>query len=154
AARHQSDAQFRRRRLDGGARGQPDRHPHRTYSRRRPRRRRRRPRRAGARGARAGVEPVTLGDLLAPAAAPAGLGGLEITGLALDSRAVQPGFLFAALPGVKAHGRDFIPQAVAAGAAAILASPGETAQGVPVIEAADPAARLAELAARFYPRQP
>ncbi len=36
-------------------------------------------------------------------------------------RQVRPGFLFAALPGVKIDGARFIPQAVQAGAAAVLA---------------------------------
>lgn len=78
----------------------------------------------------------------------------EITGLTLDSRAVQPGFLFAALPGLHVHGRDFIPQAVKAGAAAILTEPGIDTGSVPAIHDADAAGRFARLAARFYPRQP
>src|SRR3972149_7014027 len=48
----------------------------------------------------------------------------EIRGLAVDSRKVAPGFLFAALPGTRADGRAFIDQAVAQGAVAILAPPG------------------------------
>lgn len=40
-------------------------------------------------------------------------GGPEITALTADSRAVQPGTLFAALPGSAHDGRDFIPAAVA-----------------------------------------
>jgi UDP-N-acetylmuramoyl-L-alanyl-D-glutamate--2,6-diaminopimelate ligase len=52
-------------------------------------------------------------------------GGREarITGLAVDSRAVQRGFLFAALPGMAAHGAQFVPQALRQGAAAILTDP-------------------------------
>lgn len=95
-----------------------------------------------------------LGDILPDGlAAPAGAEGLEITGLALDSRKVAPGNLFAALPGVKTDGRTFIAMAVEAGAAAVLAPPG-TKAAVPVVEAGDPAGALAALAARFYPRQP
>lgn len=52
-----------------------------------------------------------------------------ITGVTADSRKVQPGTLFAALPGVKADGRAFIPQAMASGAAAVLA-PMDTPDGV------------------------
>lgn len=85
--------------------------------------------------------------------APEGSGTLQIKGLALDSRKVQPGDLFAALPGVKTDGRKFVDAAVAAGAAAVLAPPGTKAQA-PVIETGDVAGALAAIAAQFYPRQP
>ena len=51
---------------------------------------------------------------------PAEHGNVWIQGLTADSRAVGPGMLFAALPGTKSDGAKFIPQAVEAGAAAIL----------------------------------
>ncbi|MEL6450982.1 MAG: UDP-N-acetylmuramoyl-L-alanyl-D-glutamate--2,6-diaminopimelate ligase [Pseudomonadota bacterium] len=49
-------------------------------------------------------------------------GGLspEITGLAVDSREVKPGFLFAAMPGSRVHGAEFVQYAVRMGAAAVL----------------------------------
>lgn len=43
-----------------------------------------------------------------------------VTGLSVDSRFVEQGHLFAALPGVNAHGATFIPTALEAGASAIL----------------------------------
>ncbi|MEX0327948.1 MAG: UDP-N-acetylmuramoyl-L-alanyl-D-glutamate--2,6-diaminopimelate ligase [Ruegeria sp.] len=43
-----------------------------------------------------------------------------ITGLAVDSREVKEGFLFAALPGTRVHGGEFIQYALRMGAAAIL----------------------------------
>ena len=43
-----------------------------------------------------------------------------VRGLAVDSRAVGEGFLFAALPGSAAHGASFIPAALARGAGAVL----------------------------------
>ncbi|MHB1325135.1 MAG: UDP-N-acetylmuramoyl-L-alanyl-D-glutamate--2,6-diaminopimelate ligase [Thermoleophilia bacterium] len=46
--------------------------------------------------------------------------GNKITGLAYDSRAVKPGYLFAAVPGFKVDGHDFIPQARKAGAILLL----------------------------------
>ena len=44
----------------------------------------------------------------------------EIAGLALDSRKVKDGFLFAAIPGTLADGHDYIGKAIQAGARAIL----------------------------------
>lgn len=44
----------------------------------------------------------------------------EITGLAVDSRDVKDGYLFAALPGTNLHGGEFIQYALRMGAAAVL----------------------------------
>lgn len=78
----------------------------------------------------------------------------EVTGLTADSRAVEPGFVFAALPGVKADGRAFILQAVAAGAAAVLTTPDASVTGAVHIADPNPRRRLAECAARFWPGRP
>ena len=83
---------------------------------------------------------------------------VEISGLTADSRQVAAGYLFAALPGSRADGRDFIPQALERGAAAVLAPQGTTlpagARPVALITDANPRRRLALLAARFYGCQP
>lgn len=86
-------------------------------------------------------------------------GDIEVSGLTADSRAVEPGFLFAALPGSRADGRAFIPDALARGAVAVLAPPdsrlpSEGGRAVPLIADANPRRRLALMAARFYGRQP
>ncbi|WP_424811562.1 UDP-N-acetylmuramoyl-L-alanyl-D-glutamate--2,6-diaminopimelate ligase [Roseococcus sp. YIM B11640] len=87
-----------------------------------------------------------------------GEGPAEIRGITADSRAVRPGFLFAALPGAKADGARFIADAVRAGAAAILAPQGtEWPAGVPslpFLRAADPRRVLALMAAAFHGAQP
>lgn len=82
---------------------------------------------------------------------------VEITGLTADSREVGPGFLFAALPGTQMDGAAFIPQAIMAGAAAILITQGSEAANdwsVPVVQDPDPRRCLALMAARFFERQP
>jgi UDP-N-acetylmuramoyl-L-alanyl-D-glutamate--2,6-diaminopimelate ligase len=79
----------------------------------------------------------------------------EIVGLTADSRAVRPGFLFAALSGTKLDGARYIPQAIEQGAAAILVETGtDVAVDVPVIADRNPRRRLALMAARFYGKQP
>jgi UDP-N-acetylmuramoyl-L-alanyl-D-glutamate--2,6-diaminopimelate ligase len=85
----------------------------------------------------------------------------DIAGITADSRAVQPGFLFAAVPGARFDGRGFAAEAAARGAAAILTddaaaldlSPQARARIATVIDP-NPRRRLALLAARFYSRQP
>ena len=76
------------------------------------------------------------------------------TGVGLDSRQIQPGWLYAALPGSRTHGARFAAQAVAAGAVAILtdADGAELAgdPGVPVIVVADPRVELAQVAAAVH----
>ncbi len=101
--------------------------------------------------------PRRLGSLFSDdVAIPAESGKTWIQGLTADSRAVQSGMLFAALPGSKADGAKFIPQAVAAGAAAILVGKHVPVAEcpVPVIRADDVRRVLALAAARFHARQP
>ena len=85
-------------------------------------------------------------------------GGPEIAALTADSRAVQPGALFAALPGTAYDGRDFIGAAVAAGATAVLAPQDMRRDSVPadtvLLADANPRRRLALMAAAFYGAQP
>jgi UDP-N-acetylmuramoyl-L-alanyl-D-glutamate--2,6-diaminopimelate ligase len=92
----------------------------------------------------------------------AGLTGLgeegDVTGLTADSRAVLPGMVFAALPGIRSDGRAFIADAVERGAAAVIAPEGtEWPPGVPVrpfITSADPRRTLALMASAFHGAQP
>jgi UDP-N-acetylmuramoyl-L-alanyl-D-glutamate--2,6-diaminopimelate ligase len=76
-----------------------------------------------------------------------------VVGITADSRAVRPGYVFAALPGAKADGRDFIGEAVARGAVAVLAPEGTLwPPGVPPVKLVldpEPRAALARFAARL-----
>ncbi len=83
----------------------------------------------------------------------------DIVDATADSRRVSPGFLFAALKGLKADGAAFIPEALAAGAVAVLGDeqldPARLGDASAlVIRARDPRAALARVAARLHPRQP
>jgi UDP-N-acetylmuramoyl-L-alanyl-D-glutamate--2,6-diaminopimelate ligase len=98
---------------------------------------------------------MTLGQLIAgEAPIPPGAEGLAVEGLTADSRAVRPGFVFAALPGTSVDGAAFIPQAIARGAVAVVAGRGADAPGVPLITPDDPRRLFACMAARFHGRQP
>ena len=100
---------------------------------------------------------MTLGELFGvEARLPAGLDRVPITGLAADSREVKPGYLFAALPGVKTDGARFIDDAIKRGAAAVLIAQGmkPATTSAAIIEDSDPRRRLALIAARFYDPQP
>ncbi len=102
-----------------------------------------------------GPGALALGELLPEAGLPPDQSRIPITGLTADSRAVEPGFLFAALPGVKADGIDFARAAVEKGAAVVVGgSEPKEELGVPFVRVPDARAALARIAARFYPRQP
>jgi UDP-N-acetylmuramoyl-L-alanyl-D-glutamate--2,6-diaminopimelate ligase len=81
-----------------------------------------------------------------------GLGVLS--GVTLDSRAVRPGDLYAALPGSRTHGAAYSEQAVAAGAVAILTDPEgrdrAARTGVPVFVVASPRMSLGDVSCWIY----
>ena len=83
---------------------------------------------------------------------------VDIRGLASDSRDVRPGYLFAALVGTRARGTDFIPDAVARGASAVLApegtDPDAAGPRARLVTDPNPRRRLALMAARFHSPQP
>ncbi len=77
-----------------------------------------------------------------------------VTGLSLSSQRVQPGDLYAALPGTRAHGATYLSEAVAAGAVAVLTDQAGAeiagGAGVPVLVLEAPRSVLGSLAARLY----
>ncbi len=87
---------------------------------------------------------------------------VQITGVAVDSREVAEGFLFAALPGTQIHGAAFIEMALRKGAAAILtdaegaelAATELGASDAALVIAEDPRQALAFTAALWFGGQP
>ena len=81
-----------------------------------------------------------------------------VAGLTLDSRKVQPGFLFAALAGSRADGAAFINDAVKRGATAILAASDVVLppldRAIVVVRDDNPRRRIALMAATFAGLQP
>jgi UDP-N-acetylmuramoyl-L-alanyl-D-glutamate--2,6-diaminopimelate ligase len=99
---------------------------------------------------------MKLADLATvQAVVPPEAGAIEVRGFALDSRKVEPGFVFAALQGSKADGSDFVAEAVARGASAVIAAPdSRLVADVPVIRSDDPRRTLSLALAAFYGTQP
>ena len=80
----------------------------------------------------------------------AGAPDAEVTGFAIDHRKVAPGTIFGAFQGASVNGEDFIADAVAAGAIAVVARPEAAADGALHIANANPRRAFAQLAARFF----
>ncbi|GAA1003883.1 UDP-N-acetylmuramoylalanyl-D-glutamate--2,6-diaminopimelate ligase [Streptomyces sp. F-3] len=102
------------------------------------------------------VPATPLAELAGQLGVAAPDGAVEVTGITHDSRAVRPKDLYAALPGARAHGADFVAQAAGLGAAAVLTDPSgaerAAATGLPVLVVDDPRGRMGELAATIYGR--
>ncbi|MDR0881997.1 MAG: UDP-N-acetylmuramoyl-L-alanyl-D-glutamate--2,6-diaminopimelate ligase [Candidatus Adiutrix sp.] len=84
----------------------------------------------------------------------AGQGDPGLSGLTEDSRQVRPGWLFAAVPGLKYNGRDFMAEAVGRGAVAVLLTEPDVNLTVPRLIVPREKLRpvMAEAAALIYDR--
>ena len=99
---------------------------------------------------------IALGDLFPEARGDAFAGG-GVSSIVSDSRKAGRGAVFVAVPGSKADGAAFIPQAVAAGALAVVGEaerPPGLDQAVAYVRVPDVRRSLALAAGRLYPRQP
>ncbi|QUT04464.1 UDP-N-acetylmuramoyl-L-alanyl-D-glutamate--2,6-diaminopimelate ligase [Sphingobium phenoxybenzoativorans] len=74
----------------------------------------------------------------------------QVTGFAIDNRKVAPGTIFGAFQGLRVNGEDFIADAVAAGAVAVVARPEAKVEGAVHIADANPRRLFAQIAARFF----
>jgi UDP-N-acetylmuramoyl-L-alanyl-D-glutamate--2,6-diaminopimelate ligase len=100
------------------------------------------------------VHVKRLAELLSAAGLPGDRAtDAEVTGVEYDSRRCMPGSLFVAVRGFHVDGHDFIPDAVARGAVAVVCELATGATGsTPVFAVADSRAALSALAAAFYDR--
>jgi UDP-N-acetylmuramoyl-L-alanyl-D-glutamate--2,6-diaminopimelate ligase len=97
---------------------------------------------------------MRLGDVVDLENAEDALASREIVGIASDSRKVQPGYAFFALAGSKDDGLKHVGDALARGAAAVIADRETPIAGAPFVKVADARAALAGAARRMFPRQP
>lgn len=88
---------------------------------------------------------MRLTDLIPGAPADA-----RITGFAIDHRKVAPGTIFGAFRGSRFNGEDYIGQAIADGAVAIVSAPGVAVEGAVHIVDEEPRRLFARLAARYF----
>ncbi|WP_072322045.1 UDP-N-acetylmuramoyl-L-alanyl-D-glutamate--2,6-diaminopimelate ligase [Luteibacter sp. UNCMF366Tsu5.1] len=95
---------------------------------------------------------MRLADLLDGFADASGAGELDVSGLAIDSREIEPGNAFVALRGTKDHGIAFAAKAVERGAVVVLAEPPYDAPelGVPVVAVEKLREKTGAIAARFF----
>lgn len=95
---------------------------------------------------------VHLADILAqvPFGRNVNFEDVLVSGISADSRYVQTGDLFVAVPGSTTDGHDFIANAVDKGAAAVVGTQEIATLNVPYIRVEDSKRALAQLAAAFY----
>lgn len=73
-----------------------------------------------------------------------------VTGFAIDHRKIAPGTIFGAFQGAAFNGEDFIEEAIAAGAIAIVARPEAKVSGAVHIADTIPRRLFAQLAAKYF----
>ncbi|MGH3661945.1 MAG: UDP-N-acetylmuramoyl-L-alanyl-D-glutamate--2,6-diaminopimelate ligase [Micromonosporaceae bacterium] len=100
------------------------------------------------------VQPRPLSVLADLLRAPDPDSDAAVTGVTHASGSVRPGDLYAALPGARRHGAEFIAEAAAAGAAAVLTdpagAPAAAQAGLPVLVVDEPRKQLGAVAAEVY----
>ncbi len=108
----------------------------------------------------AAVPLETIGEWIG-VMVPGASAAVPVTGISLNSRAVQPGDLYVALPGATRHGADFVSQAVDAGAVAVLTDDAGARLlalsndiSVPVLLAEEPRSLVGRLSAQIYRSRP
>jgi UDP-N-acetylmuramoyl-L-alanyl-D-glutamate--2,6-diaminopimelate ligase len=102
----------------------------------------------------ADVRPYRLADLAAALSLPAPAGDHHVSGVSLASARVQPGDLYAALPGARRHGAEFLAEAVERGASAVLTDTAGAAAAaehrLPALIVSDPRAAVGPMSSLIY----
>ena len=98
----------------------------------------------------ADVREATAGALAGVEAEAAGR--VALAGVSIDSRTIRPGELFVAIRGPRFDGHDFVGDAAARGARAVLAERAVDPGGLAVVRVADTTRALGELARQFRKR--
>jgi UDP-N-acetylmuramoyl-L-alanyl-D-glutamate--2,6-diaminopimelate ligase len=101
------------------------------------------------------VEPVALGSLAARCGADLrGDSSVTVTGVSVDSRDIEVGDLFGAIPGLKVHGASFAAEALERGAVAILTDEDGAERlsdsGAAVLVSDEPRKAVGEASAAIY----
>ena len=106
------------------------------------------------------VRLASIGDAVG-VPVPGAAADVPVTGISLNSRTVEQGDLYVALPGAVRHGADFVAQAVEAGAVAVLTDDAGARLlalsadiSVPVLIVETPRNVVARLASMIYRSQP
>jgi len=99
---------------------------------------------------------ISLSELLQGIAQISAADDCQVSGLALDSRDIEPGYVFVACQGDSQHGIEHLPVAIKNGAVAVLndvhgSEITQTVQsGIPVFDVENLTLKLGEIARRFY----
>lgn len=99
------------------------------------------------------VTPVPLRTLADTCGGQLTGAGPDVTGITMRNTRVRPGDVFVGVPGQSVHGARFAPDAVLAGAVAVLTDTAGAAQvpaGIPVLTVTDVRAALGPVAAAVY----
>jgi UDP-N-acetylmuramoyl-L-alanyl-D-glutamate--2,6-diaminopimelate ligase len=75
---------------------------------------------------------------------------VDVTGISHDSRHIQPGDVFLAIPGFKVDASSFIPKAIASGAVAVVSRSPIKGLAVPQVIVSSPRAALAKISCNYY----
>ena len=102
---------------------------------------------------KADTKAMQLAELLQGLVNPGDIPDCKVNGISIDSREIEPGYLFIGMPGVEGDGRDYATGAIENGAAVLLLETGKTLNlpaTVPVVRLQDIRRHIGLILNRFY----